>query len=145
MTKKQIINYKVIESSKKNKELFNEFLKYDCKVVGTFVNEYKELFVLYKWPKHIDNPLLTTTHPAKYIFITGDEFDWELGLVFFDETTIQSFYLSDDETKKANKLIKKYTKKGLKKEFEEKFNKMVGMEMGEAQKMWWSFISSHLK
>lgn len=99
MTKKQLREYEVIDQSKKSKEHWN---KYELdgrqfELLGTFKNEFNELFVIY----HEKNSLA--------IYITGDELGWESGWLLnpISLEIKQSFYMSKEELLEAFKIVKK--------------------------------------
>lgn len=73
MTKREIVDYKVIERSKDNKEFFNRYLLSDhIELMGTFKNEYGELYVITR-DKMLPKRFLELSY-----MITGDELSWEL-------------------------------------------------------------------
>lgn len=98
-TKKQIKNYKVIDSNKEAKEYWDEHelnSKY-FELIETFENDYGELFVIYH------------EKGSAIIYITGDELGW--GCIWrLDPVTLRitrEFYVNDDELKEISKIISK--------------------------------------
>lgn len=98
MTKKQLREYEVIESSKESKEYWNkhELGSKHFELLGTFLNEFSELFVIY----HEKDSLM--------IYITGDEFGWECTWRI-DPATLRitkDFYINHDELKEAHHIMR---------------------------------------
>lgn len=99
MNKQQIIDYKVIDDSVEAKSYFNDWLERDVfTVLGTFKNEYSELFVIYKF---------TNNHDALDNFITGDEFGWGLDFMITKSgMCYRPIGLSKEEVKEAKKILR---------------------------------------
>ena len=86
---------------KKNIEFFNKMIESgDYKIVGDFKNEYGEKFVVFK----------QSGFGSKFNFITGDEFDWDIGHIVEKigngVVCHELFYLNSDEVKEVLKIIK---------------------------------------
>lgn len=102
MTTKQVLDYQVIPESKTNKKLFNKLLKSGTiKLVGTFENEFGELFVI------CSGMIFPELFKEHNLLITGDEFDWSIAYEVDEKgNAFQRFYLSKDERLQAVKVLK---------------------------------------
>jgi hypothetical protein len=98
MTKEEIISYKVIPASRKAKKNFDKRLpKY--MLLGTFKNEFHELFVMYRWS--------TECLGGYGTLITGDELAWEEGWhVDRLGNVLQPFGVSEEERVKILEILK---------------------------------------
>ena len=92
----KILKYKVLKESRKNKELFNGWLKDGfIEIRGYFQNEYGEMFVLFN-----------VKRTREIIGITGDEFGWTIGYVCNDKgDVVKPFMLNDKEVKKIKEIF----------------------------------------
>lgn len=95
MTSQEIIDYKVSKESQSNKKLFDDVIKGGhFQLLGTFENEHGELFVMHK-----------ITNGAS-IFLTGDEFDWEMGWKYNGvRSAYQEITLTKEEAIQAKEIL----------------------------------------